>query len=113
MREGLAGLPGLLFTHLLCIRDLITDLRRGLEGVKTPPGSIVLAHMVTAKHLTGPARVLRKRPNQAIILMRYQAALVDNPGGGMGCVSSRPWRRPVRLSGLPPTAPGWPRSSWP
>jgi len=89
VRDGLAGLPGRLLDHLLCLRDFAADLRQGLAGIETPPGSIMLPHMVTSKHLGGLAQVLEERaaagqPIQTIILMRYQAMLYDNPVGRRG-----------------------------
>ena len=85
VRGGVAGLPGRLLDHLLCGRDFAADLRRGLGTVAPPPGSILLAHMVTAKHLAGLADVLAARPTlHAIILLRYQPALYANPVGRRG-----------------------------
>lgn len=89
VRAGVAGLPGRLLDHLLCLRDFAADLRRGLNGIGTPPGSILLAHMVTAKHLGGLALVLKERAAagqglRAIILLRYQPGLYDNPVGRRG-----------------------------
>lgn len=84
VRDGVAGLPGRLLDHLLCWRDFAADLRRGLEGIAAPPGSILFAHMVTSKHLAGLAQVLAGRPMQGIILLRYQPLLYDNPVGRHG-----------------------------
>jgi hypothetical protein len=38
---------------LLHAHDFSVDLRAGLSGVVLPPGSVVLGHMITAKHMLG------------------------------------------------------------
>lgn len=81
LARGIPGLPGRLLDHALCIRDFAADLRRGLDGLVLPPGSVVLGHMITAKHLPGFARVLARLPHgvAAVLLLRYQPFFYDNP----------------------------------
>lgn len=67
----------------LCGRDFWADLRRGLRRVDMPPGSIMLAHMITMKHLPafaeGLGAIFRAGPGRSVILLlRYQAAFYEN-----------------------------------
>ncbi|MBX9698675.1 MAG: glycosyltransferase, partial [Acetobacteraceae bacterium] len=78
--------PGVLkrvVDHALCIRDFDVDLRAGLDGLALPPGSVVLGHMITAKHLPGLARAAARLPPGVtlVLLLRYQPFFYDNPIG--------------------------------
>lgn len=68
----------------LCARDFWADLRRALARVEMAAGSIMLAHMITMKHLPafgrGLGRFFAGGPGRTVILLlRYQAAFYDNP----------------------------------
>lgn len=80
------GLAQRVVDHALCIRDFAADLRRGLAALDLPPGSVILGHMITAKHLPGFASELARLPRggrdvTAILLLRYQPFFYDNPIG--------------------------------
>jgi glycosyltransferase involved in cell wall biosynthesis len=87
---GAVGTAGRALDHLLCARDFARDLRRGLaEGGGLPPGSVLLGHMITAKHLPAFAAVLGRLFEggvdlTAVLLLRYQPALYDNPFAAHG-----------------------------
>jgi len=95
--QRVPGLPGRLLNQALGIQEFARDLRRGLHRLNLPPGSVLLGHMITAKHLPGLTWVLGRglprggRDITAILLLRYQSFFYDNP------VAARAFRRLERL----------------
>lgn len=94
---GRIATAGRVLDHALCIRDFDADLRAGLAALELPPGSVILGHMVVTKQLPGFARALARLPRggrdvTAILLLRYQPSLYDNP------IASNAFRRLERLA---------------
>jgi glycosyltransferase involved in cell wall biosynthesis len=79
----LSGLARRAVDHVLCARDFGADLRGALTGVRLPPGSVVLGHMITAKHLPGFAREAERLPPDVtlVLLLRYQPLFYDHAVG--------------------------------
>ena len=68
--------PGSLSDVLRCNRDLLADMRSALQRAPLPPGSVLFAHMMTAKQLLAHAWHAFRTPGSegisTILLLRYQ-----------------------------------------
>lgn len=68
--------PGSLSDVLRCNRDLLADMRSALKRAPLPPGSVLFAHMITAKQLLAHAWHAFRTPGSegisTILLLRYQ-----------------------------------------
>lgn len=88
------GIAKRVVDHLLCMRDFSADLRTALSRVQLAPGSVVLGHMITEKHLPGFAREAARLPPDVtlVLMLRYQSVFYDHR------IGDRAFRRLEALS---------------